>query len=220
MDDKNLPELSTDPIIVRPRARCIISHTSSRTNLSNSGNDKNCGKIKTEPFYFGKKEKHKGMATAASFASPALRPKPEAFPLSSLLPPTSPSPSGSGSSSNRSRKNLFFSSSKSKHSISISRLASNPPPSTPEKPPEIELEFVGVTPHILFVFSPHPKASRIPSFILLSIRRVQVLFGAGASSRRRERTGHIRWTELRRSVERSFFATLCSTTRSSSTPHT
>lgn len=108
------------------------------------------------------------MATATSFVSPALHPKPEAFPVSSLRPP----PKGSGSNSYRSRRNILFSPSKSKHSISISRLASNPPPSTPEKPPrpQIELEFVGVTPHILFVFSPHPKASRIPSFMLLSSR--------------------------------------------------
>ncbi|XP_073107137.1 photosynthetic NDH subunit of subcomplex B 3, chloroplastic isoform X2 [Elaeis guineensis] len=79
------------------------------------------------------------MAPTISFVSPALHPKAEALPFSSLPPP----PSGSGSGSYRSRGNLLFSPSKSKHSISISRLASNPPPSTPEKPPEIELEFVG-----------------------------------------------------------------------------
>ncbi|XP_008811594.1 photosynthetic NDH subunit of subcomplex B 3, chloroplastic isoform X3 [Phoenix dactylifera] len=87
------------------------------------------------------------MATAIASVSLALHPKPEAFPFSSLPPTPTPSPSpssrGSGSSNYRYRRNLFFSPSKSKHSISISRLASNPPPSTPEKPPQIELEFVG-----------------------------------------------------------------------------
>ncbi|KAG1346235.1 photosynthetic NDH subunit of subcomplex B 3, chloroplastic [Cocos nucifera] len=94
------------------------------------------------------------MATATFFVSPALHP--EAFPFSSL-PPSS----GSGTSSYRSRRNLFFSPSRSKHFISISRLASNPSPWTPEKPPEIELEFVGGT---SFVWCWQPKAGADGSY--------------------------------------------------------